>query len=424
MWLLEPSVERDLRVKFKAVGQPSAHQLEQFNAALKEAEVQAATDGRPRNLRVAGDVAEISIKGVLTEKVDFILWLFGIDNTSYEQINAALAVAASDPTVKRVVLNVDSPGGQVKGLFETFAALDAFQKPKSVRASLAASAAYGIAALGGNIEATNPAATFGSVGVVASYFLDEELIEITSTEAPNKRPDPSTDEGKAVIREYLDAVHQLFAEAIARGRGTTVEDVNANFGRGGIVLAADAKKRGMIDKVPPALRAVKTGARAEAQAELEPENPIAAPVAAQQQGKKHMDLQTLKAQHPDTYAAAFAEGKDKGLEEGREAGTTAERKRVSAHLKMGETTGATEVAFKAIREGSAFADEEIQAEYMSASMNRRDQNVRQTESDEAGAVVDGAGSATAQNGGAAGGGDLGDQVVAVLQSKFGKKGAA
>src|SRR5690606_9578304 len=119
MWLLEPSVERDLRAKYKADGQPSAHQLEQFNAALKADGIEAAADGRPRNLKVAGDVAEISIKGVLTEKLDFILWLFGIDNTSYEQINSALAVASADPTVKRIVLNIDSPGGQVKGLFRS-----------------------------------------------------------------------------------------------------------------------------------------------------------------------------------------------------------------------------------------------------------------------------------------------------------------
>lgn len=434
MWLLERNFERELRAKLKVAGTASAEQLSRFSAHV-DASVGAVDS--PRGLKVAGDVAEISVKGVLTKSMDFWLWLFGYEQTTYDQINAGLATAAADPSVKRIVLYIDSPGGQVDGLFETFAALDAFPKPKSVRANLAASAAYGIASLGGKIEATNPAATFGSVGVVATYLVDEELVEITSTEAPDKRPDLSSEEGKAVIREYLDALHELFAEAIARGRGTTTADVNENFGRGAVFVAATAKKRGMIDKAPPSLRAVPKAAQAAYDQMVaegmvtqdrairsdsqnsgdEPAQP-AAPVAAQSQGQKTMDLQTLKAQHPDVYAAAFTEGKNKGFadgtEEGREAGVTAERKRVTAHLKMADTTGASDVAFKAIREGASVLDEDIHAEYMSAAMNRHDQNVRQEETDAAGDAVEGA---------AASGGeskDLGDEVAALMAAKRGK----
>ena len=419
MWLLEPSFERELRAKLKAVGKLAAADFTQF-AAHADGEISAA-DG-PRNLKVAGDVAEISVKGLLTNKLDFWAWLFGLENTTYEQIIAALSVAATDPNVKRAVLFVDSPGGEVKGLFELFAALDAFPKPLSVRATLAASAAYGIASLGGKIEATSPAATFGSVGVVASYLHDEELIEITSTEAPDKRPDPSTEEGKAVIRGYLDAVHELFAEAIARGRGTSVDDVNANFGRGAVFIASDAKKRGMIDKAPPALKAVRAQAEDAPSLVLNtekflgnttpesgsaPETQTAAPVAAQPQGKTTMDLETLKAQHPAVYAAAVAEG------------TAAERKRVTAHLKLADSTGATDVAHKAIREGGSVLDEDMHAEYMSAAMKRNDKTNRQADDSATGDAVDN--TASAPEGST---GDIGDQVVAVMQSRRGKKGPA
>ncbi|HEU5076029.1 MAG TPA: S49 family peptidase, partial [Polyangiaceae bacterium] len=111
------------------------------------------------------------------------------------------------------------------------------------------SAAYALAAATGNIEATHAAATFGSVGVVTSMFVDSRIVHLSSTDAPKKRPDPKTPEGQADIREHLDAVHDLFADAIASGRKTTKANVNQNFGRGAVVLAAEAKKRGMIDSI-------------------------------------------------------------------------------------------------------------------------------------------------------------------------------
>jgi ClpP class serine protease len=101
---------------------------------------------------------------------------------------------------------------------------------------------------------------FGSIGIAASFLVDESIVEIASTEAPKKRPDVSTAEGKAIVREELDAIHEVFVEAIARGRSTTTTNVNRNFGRGAIVLARDAKRAGMIDSI--AAGASGAGARA------------------------------------------------------------------------------------------------------------------------------------------------------------------
>ena len=67
-------------------------------------------------------------------------------------------------------------------------ALEAFKKPKETRSAQADSAAYAIAALGGKITASNKAAEFGSVGVVATYVRYEgvNIYEITSSNAPPK----------------------------------------------------------------------------------------------------------------------------------------------------------------------------------------------------------------------------------------------
>jgi ClpP class serine protease len=254
MWLLKPEVLQAMR-SARALGyEPTLEERARFADQMREAYAAGPND-QPRNMQVAGSTAQINVEGVLTEKPDCFALLFGGGNTTYESIRKALALADSDPSVKDAVLYVSSPGGHLDGLFETFASLDAFSKPLRVRASLAASAAYGLAAVAGPIEAVTPASEFGSIGVAASYFLDNEIVDIASTDAPKKRPDMATDEGKAVVREQLDALHEQFAAAIARGRSATtgedvtVKTVNAEFGQGGMFIAGTAQKRGMIDKL-------------------------------------------------------------------------------------------------------------------------------------------------------------------------------
>ena len=127
-------------------------------------------------------------------------------------------MAEADPKVKDIVYFVDSPGGEVNGLFATSDVMRAATKPSRTIASLAASAGYQLAAAGGKITPSNRSSTFGSIGVVASYFVDEFIVDVTSTEAPDKRPDPTTEEGKATIRAFLDQLHSLFVEDVAANR--------------------------------------------------------------------------------------------------------------------------------------------------------------------------------------------------------------
>lgn len=357
----------------------------------------AARGNGPRNLTLAGDVAEIRIEGVLTQRPDFWSWLLGLGNTTYADIQQALALAQSDPNVKSVRLYVDSPGGEVNGLFDTFAALEQLRgvKPISVRAVNAHSAAYGLAAVAGKIEAQNAASMFGSVGVAVSFWLSDKILDLTNTESPDKRPDLSTEEGRAVVVRELDALFDLFADAIARGRGTTVKDVVDNFGRGASFVAGEAKRRGMVDVIAkPALRVVEETASAV----------INKNASADGGGgrKRTMNLEELRSQHPDAYAAAVQHG------------VSQERDRVVAHLTMGETSGDMQTAAEAIRLGEGMT-QTLTAKYLAAGMNRADRRTRQQESDAAGAVADGAQAPPAADG------DLGAQVLQVLEQRRGKK---
>lgn len=416
MWLLNDEALRGMRRLLPAM---TAADLRAFEAAIT-AQPEAAA---PRNLRVAGHVAEIDVAGVLSEKPDFLAWLFGGgSSTTYESIRASLASAQADPTVKEIVLNVNSPGGNVNGLFETLAAIEATSKPMRVRASQAASAAYAIAASAGRIEAVGPASSFGSIGVATSIYVDDQIVDIASSEAPNKRPDVSTPEGKAVVQAELDAIHELFADSIARGRAHTTgnedidtEFVNANFGRGGVLLAAEAKKRKMIDSYPKPAGRASRAKNATAVSDGGEEN-----IVTDQKEVSPMNLETLKAQHPEVYAAIRAEGEAAG--EAR--GVAGERDRVTAHLTMGEASGDMKTALSAIADGSGMTAS-LQAKYLAAGMNRSAIVARETEGAAAAAVTAGA-TAPTEAGASAGavdaaGKDFGDHVADRLDAIMGRK---
>lgn len=98
--------------------------------------------------------------------------------------------------------------------------------------------------------------------------------------------------------------------------------------------------------------------------------------------ERKMDLNELKTAHPAVYEEA--------LKLGAENAVTAERKRVSAHLNVGQKCGAMDIAMKAIKDGVDFMDPEVQSEYLTAGRNKADVETRQAETDAAGKAADGA----------------------------------
>jgi ClpP class serine protease len=427
LWLLHDEVQAEMKRAVEARLHLALSDEQRANFAQFAST--SALAGVPRNYQVAGDVAEIRVEGVLTPKPDIFAFFFGGGNTTWEAIQQSLALAQADTHVKRVQWLVASPGGRVDGMFETLEAMKAFSKPMSVRASMALSAAYVVAALGGKIESTSAAGYFGAIGVVRQFFVDEALVEVTDRQAPNKRPDPKTAEGKNVIQDELDAIASLTHEEIARGRGTTVRDVVQNFGRGGTVLAGEARRLGMIDKIAkPMLRALPiegSASRDDSETSINDNNANPTPDPGGKQERKSMNKTELKEKHPEVYASIVAEGRAEGVKEGERN----ERDRCVAHLTMGQASGDMKTAVDAVSSGEGMTAT-VQAKYMAANMNRRDQGSRQADSDAAGRALGAAPQSTAAADPQAPApnqetttaeGDLGDQVVARLDARRGPR---
>ncbi len=329
-------------------------------------------------VRVEGNVARIPVAGTLTKKPDFFAMFFGGGNTTYAALQRAVMTAAGNPEVKVIRFEVDSYGGSVDGLFETLDLIDGVRQTSGKKMTAvienAQSAAYAIAAATGRLEARGDGATVGSIGTAVSYWVSPNVVDITNSDSPYKRPDVRTEEGKKVVVEYLDQINDIFVAAIARGRGVDAETVRERFGRGASFTASAAPK-GMVDAIiKPALRGVG--------------------------GKKAMADEQEKTTQAQLEAAV-------------QRGITHERDRVLAHLTMGENSGDLKTAVEAIRAGTGMTLE-LQARYMAAGMNRSDAQKRQQSSDTDEKKL--ATSATP----AANGGDLGDQIMARLEGKAGR----
>ena len=363
MWLLAPGVEE----KYTQFEHSGAVPPMEF-LALRSGGNQGSGS---QLLSVRGGDAEISVRGILTNRPDFFARMFGGGNSTYPEIVSALIEAEADPDVKKITLAIDSPGGQFDGLFDVMDAIKGVSKPvEALVFNQASSAAFGIASQADRVVAANRAARLGSVGILFRGRVFDEEVNIASTDAPKKAPDLKTEEGQAIIREQLDGLHELFVEAIADGRKTTVKRVNTRFGQGAEMLAEDALSRGMIDAIAePTFRAV--------------DNPKTKRVEG------NMDITTLKKDHAGVYAEVLAEGKKEGTEQ--------ERDRVLGHLTMGEGCGAMDTAVKAIKEGTGDTAQ-LRAEYFTAGQNRKDVATREAEDAETAKGAEGV-AATAQSAG-------------------------
>lgn len=328
----------------------AAHPLTSAQIAHAAADFSGGAGNADRVLTVSGDTATITIAGVMTSQPDFMAYYFGGGNVLYGDIAAAVNAVESSAVIKSCDFVFASGGGEAQPVVGVGDMIAAMKKPTRAVVTTAGSAAYWLASQTDEIVAVNRGSAFGSIGAVTSARKPSEsaYVDIASTNAPEKRPDPETEEGKASIRTFVDQFADLFATAVAVGRDKSTETVNNDFGRGGMMLAEQALAVGMIDAIGAA----------------SPQNKP----KSTNTGATTMDLATLQAQHPALYAQVLADGHKQGVDK--------ERDRVKYHSLMGQKTGATATALAACQNGTAKDDTECQVEYMTFGRNKADLDAR------------------------------------------------
>ena len=207
-----------------------------------------------RAVTVRNGVAIIPVVGPIMRYANLFTRISGA--TSTQELATDFQTALDDPKVKAIVFNVDSPGGEANGINELSDMIHAARGKKPIKAyggGSVASGAYWVASAADELV-VDDTALMGSIGVVVEVLTrdareGEKRWTITSRNAPNKRPDISTEEGRAEISKSIDALGDVFVAKVARNLGVDADKVPAMGDHGGLLVGAAAVKAGLAHRL-------------------------------------------------------------------------------------------------------------------------------------------------------------------------------
>jgi len=203
----------------------------------------------------------VTIDGVIERSVSE--GLLGVPRDPTESLLRQIRAAQQDADVRLLLVEVDSPGGELSPTDEIHRALCAFRESRQDRKvvvwvkGLAASGGYYIAAAADRIVA-QPTALIGSISVLLQtlnwHVLSQRIgvTDVTIRSGRNKdllNPfQPVAEEQLAILQRIVDEAHARFVELVAAGRGLSIESVTP-MADGRIFTAAEAFRLGLVDAV-------------------------------------------------------------------------------------------------------------------------------------------------------------------------------
>ena len=242
-WLITESALDQLMAIADRMGDPEALET-RLGRPLDNSQSAVVRDG----------VAIIPVTGPIFRYANMFTRISGA--TSTQVLAADIQAALDNPQVRGIVLNVDSPGGEANGINELSDLIYAARSKKPIKAyvgGMAASGGYWIASAASEVIIDDTGMA-GSIGAVVEIKLGDDKesgkrYQIVSRNAPNKRPDLSTEGGRAKIAETIDALGDVFAAKVARNLGVDPEDVPAMGDHGGIKMGAAAVEAGLAHRL-------------------------------------------------------------------------------------------------------------------------------------------------------------------------------
>lgn len=243
------------------IEQDSLESILQVSQRYGDPEALAARIGRPldntRTVTMRGGVAVIPVTGPIFRYANLFSEISGA--TSTQVLATDIQAALDNKYVTAIVLDINSPGGEASGINELAKLIAAGRSSKRIVAYAGGSMASGAYWLGSAAHeiVVDETAALGSIGVVMSFMdttardakLDVRRVEIVSSQSPDKRLDPVTDEGRVKVQDIVDALADVFVSAVAVNRATTKEKVLSDFGRGGVLIGAAAVTAGMANRI-------------------------------------------------------------------------------------------------------------------------------------------------------------------------------
>ncbi len=205
----------------------------------------------------SGKIAIINIKGVIIESTSTI-----------EEIKQY----RKNPSIKAIILRVDSPGGAVVPSQEIYEEIKRTIKVKPVivsMGSVAASGGYYISCPATKIIA-NPGTLTGSIGVLMELPNIKGLLDKIGVKSEIVKSGRYKDitspfktlqqDEREVLQRLINDVHEQFINAVSEGRKIPLENVK-RFADGRVFTGLKAKELGLIDEIGDLDYAIKVAAQ-------------------------------------------------------------------------------------------------------------------------------------------------------------------
>lgn len=227
---------------------------------LDAEEIQTIVHGakRPPDRRT-GQIAILPLFGTIFPRANLMTNISGA--TSAEIFGKQFQELIADPEISGIILDVDSPGGQVSGVPELSQMIYQARGNKPVLAianHLMASAAYYIGSAAREVSIT-PSGELGSIGVWAAHDdvseslkqrgIKRTLISAGKYKVEGNPWEPLSEEARSAIQTSVNETYDAFTRDVARNRGVKVETVRAGFGEGRSIGARQAIDAGMADRI-------------------------------------------------------------------------------------------------------------------------------------------------------------------------------
>ena len=194
----------------------------------------------------SGEIALVRIQGMLMDSQNIVRQL-----SNYRH----------NPNVRGIVLRIDSPGGAVAPAQEIYNEIMKLRADhKTVYASMgtvAASGGYYIACAA-NYVLANPGTLTGSIAAVMAFSNIEELTDKIGIKPIIIKSGKYKDVGsplrgmkpeeRKLLQSVVDDVHQQFVQAVAKGRGLPVSEVN-EIADGRIMTGQQALTLKLVDEM-------------------------------------------------------------------------------------------------------------------------------------------------------------------------------
>lgn len=202
-------------------------------------------------------IAMIGVQGTLIQKLGTLRPYSGM--TGYDGLRESILRAHADPAVEAIVLDIDSPGGEVAGCFDLVDTIYALRGDKPIWAILsesAYSAAYAIASAADRIIVPRTGGV-GSIGVITMHVdwskaLTSAGVAVTFITYGDRKADfhpeiPLSPEALAAAQADIDAMGELFVNTVARNRNIAADAVRDT--QAACFMGENGVSRGLADAV-------------------------------------------------------------------------------------------------------------------------------------------------------------------------------